>query len=96
MKNNVASITQQDNQIICSGIWTVNGITNLRECLMATLAKLPKSITINIANVPEFDTAGAWLLHEYIHALKKQQIDYHIDGLSEQHQHLLSFIAGQA
>lgn len=78
----------------CSGNWTLNGIITLaRE--HPTLSRLSgKTVTLNADHIT-LDSAGAWLLYEWIHRLEKQGKTITLNGFTTAQQTLLELIKAE-
>lgn len=90
-KAQFAQIALKENQLLCQGDWTAQGIGPLGPQPLAKLA-LPKIIKINGAAINVLDTAGAWLLCSMMRWLQQKNISFELENFSPQQEKMLTLI----
>ncbi len=78
--------------ITCSGVWSV-AYLELRQAEIKTL-RLPSTgkITIDGQAISKMDTAGAWLLNEWVEQLTKRGLTVDTEKFSSQHESLMELV----
>jgi phospholipid/cholesterol/gamma-HCH transport system permease protein len=80
----------------CAGAWTARGIAPVEQRLTALAPSATGEWVIDLSAVSALDTAGAWLLHRTIRALKQRGTDVRINGLRPEFGTLLKLVAERA
>ena len=84
--NACIELAQNGRTVHCAGKWTIAGV----ESLPATFTELFKSSTdhlqINLADVTELDTVGAFRLHQLLNEAEQSGKKISLEGLSQNHQ----------
>lgn len=87
-----AELTIEGSTARCEGAWTAPNIHDIERQLAA--AEWPGAgVEIELARVSTLDTAGAWLLHRTIEALRADGRQVEVRGADEQCERLLELVA---
>lgn len=90
-----ASIEILPDKIICSGNWTLPAIANLSKKIATLPLPANKKLQIDAKSITQLDTAGAWILNQFIKRLEAQKTSVDAVHLKEKQQNLLSLVASQ-
>ena len=75
------------------GDWIIANAAMLDEALDPIARLAPKSLTLDLSDLETLDTAGAWLLHRTVTALRESGTDVDITGEQPVHRGLIDEVA---
>jgi phospholipid/cholesterol/gamma-HCH transport system permease protein len=78
--------------LICSGEWTFKNLTPLKTMLTKIAPPEQGNLIINGQAVTHMDTAGAWLLNDYVKKNSSSKLKIQLQHFSEQAQILLDLV----
>lgn len=81
------------NRLLCVGSWTISGIANIEFHIKSFLKRAAKVTVIDGSDIAKMDSAGALLLIDFIHAMKRRGQRVTIVGLSQKYVSLYALVA---
>jgi len=87
-----AKIYLKNEQLICEGEWNIPNIPNLKQALAKISLPTRGTIEIDGANITKMDTAGAWLLSEWIRQTFAKKITPQWVNFSEHTEKLVQLV----
>lgn len=85
-------IIQHDDQLNLQGSWTLAHVKNLEKEISKLNVKSAQMITLNGQAITALDSAGAWLITNWIKKLQTKITHIQLNHFSEQHKQLLLLI----
>ena len=82
----------ETQQLACIGEWNIDHLVQLKKALKKISLPAGRNITLNGDKITRMDSAGAWLLDDWLNKLSEKKITSRLIHFSEQHQKLLSII----
>lgn len=78
--------------ISCDGMWSVGEVTERQSDIQSLKLPTDGSLTLDGGGIAKMDTAGAWLLNNWLAQLKKRGLSITTKNFSSQHQTLLDLV----
>lgn len=79
-------------QLVCDGEWNVAHFSQLRKQFKKITLPTQGIVIIDGSNISSMDSAGAWLLSDWVKKIEKNGAHVQLKNFSEQQQKLLSLI----
>ncbi len=87
-----ANIRVEKRQVICEGEWNISNISNLKELLATTTLSGQGSIVIDGSHVTKMDTAGAYLLIQWINEIAQKKMITCLENFPNHTQKLIELV----
>jgi phospholipid/cholesterol/gamma-HCH transport system permease protein len=88
----VAMVDSNEGRVICSGRWTLENLSAIKTALTKITCPQQGNLMIDGQAVTHIDTAGAWVLNDYVKKNSSPKLKIQLQHFSEQAQILLILV----
>lgn len=81
----------ETNQLACFGDWTITNLSEIKYSLEKIEWPTSGKITITGDSISRMDSAGSWILTQWIEKLSGKKIKIHLENFTEKYKKLLAF-----
>ncbi len=85
-------LNSEESRLVCSGAWTLENLSALETALTRIAQPKQGDLIIDGQAVTHIDTAGAWLLNDYLKKNSSSRLKIQLQHFSEQAQILLTLV----
>lgn len=96
MVSPTANYDANTRSVHCSGNWTLAHYTELSKSLENIAWPKNDTVTFEGSDINAMDSAGAWLINQWLRQLKEKGLTVKLQGFPEQYQKLLNLIESEA
>ena len=89
---NTARIFLKQTSLICEGKWNIDNIPALKKAFFHITWPARGKIKINGQSISKMDSAGAWLLCQFLKTLTTKGFTFELEQFSDEANHLISLV----
>ncbi len=87
-----AKVNVSNQQLICEGEWSISNLSDLEQSFKKLVLPAQNNITIDGASITQMDSAGAWLLTDWMKKISKKKVTFQLINFPKNLQELIELI----